>query len=237
MGDKNGAIIVASGLGKRFGSQLPKQFHKIFSLPVWYYSVKSFAESKMINDIVIVAHPGYVEEVEQSANAHFKNLVKTHIVPGGVERYNSVYNGLIFFRDNLGYAANSIIAVHDAVRCLISSDLVVKNIDDAQKYGSSIVYTDSEDTLKYREGSKVSIIDRNKVMRIQTPQSACLLQLIESFEHGFSTNFNGTDESSFLEHNNIVVHYTEGEKSNIKITKPEDILFAEIYLKLKGALV
>lgn len=218
-------IIVASGKGKRFGGDIPKQYIKINGKPIWYYSVKSFLNS--CKNIIVVVHEDYVNEVSKNVSDFFKNsLSKIRVIKGGKERYNSVLNGL----NALKTESNSLVAIHDSVRALIKKETINGAFEMAQKKGNAVVYAPVVDTIKINNNKNYSIVDRDKLLAIQTPQIAKLGDLKKSIEFGVENGFLGTDDSSFLENYGKKISYFKGDKSNIKLTTKEDLDYFIFYI-------
>ncbi len=221
---KKSCIIVASGVGKRFGGNVPKQYTIINQKEVWYYSVNAFI--KRCDEVIIVVHADYLAEVTKKSEEYFKeDFYKISVVEGGKERYNSVYNGLLAIKDK-----NSFVAVHDSVRALVSKKVIDGAFEVANSNGNAVVYAPVVDTIKFNDNGKYNLIDRDKLLSIQTPQIFKACDLMNAIEKGIKENFNGTDDSSFMEKYYGKIFYFEGEKSNIKLTTKEDLDYFTFYI-------
>jgi 2-C-methyl-D-erythritol 4-phosphate cytidylyltransferase len=212
------AIIVAGGSGIRMGGSLPKQFILLDEKPVLYYTIKTFLESYEDLQIILVLPVGYTDMGQEIIDAYF-DKDRIRITAGGDTRFQSVKNGLALVSDE------SIIFVHDGVRCLISPQLIHRCYTQAVETGTAIPAVVSKDSIRLIREDGNEAYDRNKVMLIQTPQTFHSKILIPAFQIDYKDKF--TDEASVVEAFGMKVSLVEGEDSNIKITKPLDLLLAE----------
>lgn len=212
------AVIVAGGQGLRMQNAIPKQFLPLNDKPILYYSINAFAAAIPGIRIVLVlpkSHFSYANSVLR----HFSSGIDITITEGGNNRFESVKNGLADTTES------DIIFVHDGVRPLISSELIHTCYAAAQEFGSAIpvvAVTDSIRQIDEQSGSKT--VDRESLRAVQTPQTFKGSVLLPAFEQAYQLSF--TDEASVVEQYGIKVHLVAGEKSNLKITTPEDLLFA-----------
>lgn len=212
------AIIVAGGSGIRMGGSLPKQFILLDEKPVLYYTIKTFLESYEDLQIILVLPVGYTDMGQEIIDAYF-DKDRIRITAGGDTRFQSVKNGLALVSDE------SIIFVHDGVRCLVSSQLIHRCYTQAVETGTAIPAVVSKDSIRLIRDDGNEAYDRNKVMLIQTPQTFHSKILIPAFQIDYKDKF--TDEASVVEAFGMKVSLVEGEDTNIKITKPLDLLLAE----------
>lgn len=212
------AVIVAGGQGLRMQNAVPKQFLPLNGKPILYYSIKAFMEAVPGIRIVLVlpkAHFSYANSVLQ----HFTSGIDITIVEGGANRFESVKNGLKETRET------DIIFVHDGVRPLLSAQLIATCLAAAKAYGNAIPVVPVTDSIRQITGDNDSMtVDRELLRAVQTPQTFQGSVLLPAFEQAYLESF--TDEASVVEEFGIKVHLVAGEKSNLKITTPEDILFA-----------
>lgn len=212
------AVIVAGGQGLRMQNAVPKQFLPLNGKPVLYYAINAFAEAIPGIRIVLVlpqSHFSYANSVLQ----HFSSGIDITIVAGGSSRFESVKNGLS------GTKEADIIFVHDGVRPLISTTLIQNCYAAAKEFGSAIPVVPVTDSIRQVDeqlGSKM--VDRESLRAVQTPQTFKGAVLLPAFDQPYQPGF--TDEASVVEQYGVKVHLVAGEKSNLKITTPEDILFA-----------
>ncbi len=222
---KNYAIILASGSGKRFNNNLPKQFTKINGKTVLEYSIEAFENSELIDGIILVIHPEYRDlACEIIKNNSYKKVLK--IVNGGEERKDSSYIGVNSVDDT---EAN--ILIHDCARPFVSQDIIKNCVEALNVYEAVAVAIPTSDTIiKVNDGIITDIPQRNSMMRIQTPQ--CFRLSLIKKAHELSKNDNNfTDDCGLvLKHNLSEIHIVEGAEKNIKITTSEDIDFAKFIL-------
>jgi 2-C-methyl-D-erythritol 4-phosphate cytidylyltransferase len=215
------AIIVAGGTGSRMGSDLPKQFMLLKDKPVLYYSLKTFLDAYDDLEIILILPAAFTNIGEEIIDAYFdKERIK--IAFGGETRFQSVKNGL-----NL-VEKESIVFVHDAVRCLASVDLVRRCYELAMQTGTAVPVIPSKDSVRILNEDGNEVVDRNKVMLVQTPQVFHSKILLPAFDIDYKDKF--TDEATVVEAYGLRVSLAEGEETNIKITKPIDLLIAESLL-------
>ncbi|MFY8128498.1 MAG: 2-C-methyl-D-erythritol 4-phosphate cytidylyltransferase [Chitinophagaceae bacterium] len=216
------AVIVAGGNGTRMGSVIPKQFLLINEKPLIYYSIKAFVDA--FEDIqIIVVLPKEHFNNNSTLQSYFKQ--KIEFVEGGATRFYSVKNGL-FAIENEG-----VVFVHDAVRCLLSPNLIKTCFDTCLAKGNAIPVIDCVDSMRQINASTSSIIDRNSLKVVQTPQTFFVKDLQLAFSKPYQPSF--TDEASVAEASQQTIHLCEGESFNLKITTPIDLIVAENILNKK----
>lgn len=217
------AIIVAGGTGSRMGGNLPKQFMPLHDKPVLYYSLKAFLDAYDDMEIILVLPAAFTDMGEEIIDAYFdKERIK--ITVGGDTRFQSVKNGLALVE------GESIIFVHDAVRCLVSINLIHRCYDLAMETGSAVPVIPSKDSVRILNADGNGVIDRDKVMLVQTPQTFHSKILLPAFKIDYKDKF--TDEATVVEAYGIGVSLAEGEETNIKITRPVDLIVAEKMISL-----
>ena len=223
---KKTAIIVAGGTGQRMGATLPKQFLTIEGKSILLHTLSQFVTAFWDINFVIVLPADFIQEgqnliASSGFNQHFQ------FVAGGDTRFQSVKNGLA------QADSESIVFVHDAVRCLLTPDLIQRCYQQAIEKGSAIPAVSSTDTIRITEGTKHHIVDRTNVMMIQTPQTFNAALLKKAFEQDYQPAF--TDEANVLEASGKEVYLIEGEYENIKITRPLDLAIAEYILAKRAS--
>jgi 2-C-methyl-D-erythritol 4-phosphate cytidylyltransferase len=223
---KKTAIIVAGGTGQRMGTALPKQFLAIEGKSILLHTVDQFVSAFSDINFVIVLPADYIHEGENLIAA--SGLSQSfQFVAGGDTRFQSVKNGLA------QADPASIVFVHDAVRCLLTPDLIQRCYQQAVEKGSAIPAVSSTDTVRIIEGTKHHVVDRANVMMIQTPQTFNAAILKKAFEQAYQPSF--TDEANVLEASGNEVYLIEGEHENIKITRPLDLAIAEYILAKRAS--
>ena len=215
---KKFAVLVAGGSGTRMNTELPKQFLSVNERPVLYYTIKSFLEAFDDIHIILVLPQNYIELGNEIVSSYFSNT-NIEITAGGSSRFHSVKNGLSKVE------IDSVVFVHDAVRCLVSNDLIIRCYNQAVDLGSAIPAINSKDSIRIVEDGVNRSVNRSDIRLIQTPQVFKSDVLLNAFELPYQDFF--TDEASVVEHSGHKVELIEGEQNNIKITYPIDIVIAE----------
>jgi 2-C-methyl-D-erythritol 4-phosphate cytidylyltransferase len=226
---KKYAIIVAGGTGRRMGSTLPKQFLLLHDKPVLYYTLKAFLEAYDDLQIVLVLPEDYSDIGKEVIDAYF-DYSRIQVTFGGETRFHSVQNGLRLVREEC------IIFVHDAVRCLVSQDLIHECYDHASIMGTAVPVVRPKDSIRIlnEESNDNEVLDRNKIVMVQTPQTFHSKILLPAFNIDYKEQF--TDEATVVESFGLKISLVEGDEYNIKITKPFDLLVAEVLLEKMNLL-
>ncbi len=219
---KKYVIIVAGGTGTRMGGNIPKQFMLLKNKPVLYYTLKTFLEVYDDLHIILVLPLDFTDMGQEIIDAYF-DKDRIRITAGGDTRFQSVKNGLALVVEE------SIIFVHDGVRCLVSEELIHRCYEQAVETGTAIPAVISKDSVRMLNDEGSEAFDRNKVMLIQTPQTFHSKILLPAFQIDYKDKF--TDEASVVEAYGIKVALVQGEENNIKITRPIDLLIAEKMLE------
>ena len=209
------------------GTQLPKQFLLLEGKPVLWYTVQRFLESFTDLEIVLVLPEAHRELGNQLLEAYFPGKA-IRMVVGGSTRFESVRNGLQTIEPG------GIVFVHDAVRCLLSAQLIQRCYQHALEYGSAIPAVVATDSIRVVSGSENQVADRNQIRLIQTPQTFRTDLLLEAFSKATHNQY--TDEATVVEAMGIPVYLLDGEYENIKITRPTDLLLAAAILQQSSSL-
>ena len=213
-----GVIIVAGGKGTRIGGNIPKQFRIVAGQPLLARTINTFAAALPAARIVVVLPAAYID-FWKDISARF-NVARHTITEGGEQRFHSVKAGLAALPADTGY-----VAVHDAVRAMCSKKLIIRALQCAIDHGSAIPAITPVDSFRIATSDGTSIIDRNSLRIIQTPQIFRFAELLKAYDTDFDPDF--TDDASVAERAGIMVTLCEGERNNLKITTPEDIIIAE----------
>lgn len=226
------AIIPAAGLGKRFGGGKGKTFRSLLGLPIVVRTLEAFQRSELIDGIV----PVFREEELQFAAGLIERygLTKVRkIAAGGVERQDSVYNGLKALEGKA-----SIVVIHDGARPLVDVSLIEDSIRALNNCAGVITAVPVKDTIKTatRPGGSKNIYvqgtpDRSILWSVQTPQTFRLNKLLEAYEKAYAEGFYATDDAALIERYGGRVKIVMGSYRNLKITTPEDLMVAETFLK------
>lgn len=215
-------IITAGGKGTRMGSDIPKQFLELNGLPVMMHTIKAFSDySKNIKFVLVL--PEDCMDDWARIEGQFPLKIDYKICPGGDTRFDSVKNGLGMIE------GDGLVAIHDAVRPLISVSLISECFLLAAQTGNAIPVIPLQDSIMELSGDESRPIDRDKFRSVQTPQVFDLGLIRKAYEQAYRSSF--TDDASVAQSFGAKIHLLEGEKRNIKITTQEDLLLAEAYLK------
>ena len=219
-------IIVAGGQGVRMNSDTPKQFMIVNNLPVIMHSMMAFYRYNPFCKQIIV-----LPEKQLSV---WMDLTSKHPLPfsfsianGGETRFHSVKSGLELIKNSEG-----IVSVHDAVRMLVSNNIISSAYTKANEFGSAIPCVPLKDSVRRIKNDTNNFIDRNDLVRIQTPQAFHVSILKEAYQQPYQSFF--TDDASVVETRGLKLHLFEGEESNIKITEPIDLIVADAILKSRN---
>lgn len=218
------AVIVAGGSGTRMGSVIPKQLLEINNKPILIYTIESFFQAFEEIRIILVLPNSFLEIGKQLMDEYFPNKLIS-CVSGGATRFESVKEGLSLI------SSKSIIFVHDAVRCLVSPNLIKLAYQTALTNGTAIPVVPIKDSIRMVKNNLSSVIDRNLLRAIQTPQTFKSDILLPAFNQPFDIAF--TDEATVVEKMGHIVTLFPGEDINIKITVPADLELAKIVVSGK----
>ncbi|HEY0731728.1 MAG TPA: 2-C-methyl-D-erythritol 4-phosphate cytidylyltransferase [Chitinophagaceae bacterium] len=212
------AIVVAGGTGSRMGNTIPKQFLLLRDKPVLYYTIQTFLEAYSDLQVILVLPEAFTDMGAEIIDAFFDHS-RIKITAGGETRFNSVKNGLKLVD------SDSIVFVHDGVRCLVTPELIRRCYLKALENGSAIPVIPAKDSVRIIGEEDNESIDRSKVVLVQTPQTFHSRILLPAFEIDYKERF--TDEATVVEAYGLKIELVEGEETNIKITKPSDLVIAE----------
>lgn len=217
------AIIVAAGSGSRLKSAKPKQFLEVAGKPVVVHAIERFQAARSIDSIVLVLAPEHANSFDSSG---FSKIAK--IVAGGATRAESVRNGL-------EAAAEGYVAVHDGARPLVTVDEIERTVAKAKEAGAACLVASVTDTIKaVRSNEIVGTVEREDLRRALTPQVFSTEVLRRAFDEADLSD-SITDECSLVEMLGYPIATVEGSSQNIKITHPEDLVWAEALLQeLRG---
>jgi len=227
--EKCTAIVLAAGQGKRMGTTIQKQYLELKGKPVLFYSLNVFQNSEIIDEIVLVVG----ENQEEYCREHI--VVKYHldkvkeIVPGGSERYYSVWNGLQAMKEE-GY-----VFIHDGARPFVTEEIIQRAYEEVKQHKACVVGMPVKDTIKIADtnGFAKETPDRNYVWMIQTPQVFEVPLIKKAYsEIVKKKDIAVTDDAMVVEQiYGMQVKLVKGSYENIKITTPEDIKVANEFLE------
>lgn len=189
--------------------------------PVLMHTIEAFHKSDYNPEIIVVLNVDFHQYWENLCVLH--NFSFPHqLVKGGTHRFDSVKNGIKAIK------SKAIIAIHDAVRPLLSSQLIDRSFQEASLSGNAVTAIKSRDSVRQQIGKHTIPLNREEIYLIQTPQTFSSDIIKKAYRQEFRNEF--TDDASVAEHSGIKINLIEGEYRNFKITFPEDIRLAEIYL-------
>ena len=219
------AVIVAGGTGQRMKSTTPKQFIQLGGQPLLVHTIRSFLNAYADMQLVVVLPASHEMQGKLILDEYYPD-VSIQLTTGGETRFHSVQNGLSFVKEE------SIVFVHDGVRCLVSDSLIQRCYETALKEGSAIPALRSSDSIRIRTKEGHRPHDRNEIYLVQTPQTFHSSWILPAFQQVYDPSF--TDEATVVETKGRTLTLVEGEESNIKITRPVDLLIASQWLSLRG---
>lgn len=226
----NTAIIVAGGSGTRMNHSVRKQYLSLDGIPVLKRTLDTFACCDVIDRICLVVPEEDIDYCNEKILILSESRKPIRVVAGGVERQQSVYNGITSYDD---FKENDILIIHDGVRPFIGLAEIEKCIHAAIEYDASITAIPAVDTIKQTGPDNFidTTIDRKNIWLAQTPQAFKYKLLITAHNHAIENGITGTDDSSLVEMTGGKVKIIEGQRSNIKITTQEDLIIAEALVR------
>lgn len=218
-------IIPAAGMGKRMKAGMNKQFIQLQSIPVIIHTLSIFENDTLCDGIILVINPNEKNIFHQLIETYHikKVLVMVH---GGSERQESVYNGLQSVENT------EIVLVHDGARPFVKTALIHQLVETAIEKGAATVAVPMKDTIKrVKDYQVIETIDRSSLWAIQTPQAFHVSLLLHAHKQAIQDGFLGTDDASLVERSGHTVAIVVGDYRNIKLTTPDDLIFAKAILE------
>lgn len=215
------ALIVAGGSGKRMGADIPKQFLELGGRPLLMHTIERFRQFDKDIEIITVLPENQIihwRELQEK----FKFNVPQTMVKGGKSRFHSVKNGLEFIE------SPGLVAIHDGVRPFVSNDTIKRCFDTASRLGNAVPVILPSDTLRLIADEASTPLDRLQVRLVQTPQVFNTSLLIDAYKQEYLPEF--TDDAMVVERTGVRINLVEGNRENIKITNPEDLLISNAFL-------
>jgi 2-C-methyl-D-erythritol 4-phosphate cytidylyltransferase len=218
---KNSCIIVAGGTGSRMGGEIPKQFLLVKGIPVLMYTIRNFYEfDKSLQLILVLPENELTNWNSLCLNHDFK--IPHQLIAGGDTRFQSVKNGLSLAQDC------DLIAVHDGVRPLVSHETLSRCFNCAGEKGAAIPVLPANESVREGSMSESVPVDRSRYFMVQTPQVFKASIIKAGYQQEWIPEF--TDDASVVEHSGVPVKLVMGNRENIKITFPEDLQIAALFL-------
>ena len=233
------AILLSAGTGKRMNSKVAKQYLNLLGKPVIWYSLQTIQQSEVIDECILVTGADDVEYVRKDIVERYHFSKVSHIVAGGAERYDSVYNALVTMH-KYSEGMEGYVFIHDGARPFLSEEIIASCYECVEQYKACVVGMPVKDTIKIadEEGFAAQTPDRKRVWQVQTPQVfdkqlayEAYMRLYECREELRKKKINITDDAMVVE--TVLGHpvkLVEGSYRNIKITTPEDLDVAEAFL-------
>lgn len=232
----NIALIIAGGVGSRMGQIIPKQFIKIYDKPVIVYTMEAFQRHPDIDAIEVVCLDGWQDKVYEYAKQYGITKLE-NIVSGGVCGQKSIRNGLFDIAERYKGDADVVVLVHDAIRPMLSQEIISDNLRVCRQYGNAItVVPCTAAMLKTKDGlSSEEQVPRDYLKITQTPQSFFLNDLIEAHKEAEEKGIvNSVASCTLFIELGKKLYMSNGSEKNIKLTTPDDIDIFKALLNLKS---
>jgi len=229
----NIAIVIAGGSGQRMKQEIPKQFLNVNDKPVIIYTLEAFQCHPDIDEIGVVCIDGWHDILRAYARQYKIDKLKW-VIPGGKNGQDSIRNGVI--EAERRYSGNDILLVHDAIRPLVSHDIISDCIVQCRKHGSAISCLPCNTAVLHIDGDEMSenVVPRHELAMTQTPQALPVSKFVSIHKEAL---LRGIDNSiatcTLMIELGERVHFSMGSETNIKLTTPEDLLIFKALLNLK----
>ncbi|MCU0589986.1 MAG: 2-C-methyl-D-erythritol 4-phosphate cytidylyltransferase [Desulfobacterales bacterium] len=225
--DRVYALIVAGGKGARFSRGLPKQYVALAGVPILIRTLRAFDECDVIDRLIVAVPPEDIAFVRDTIIGPAGLCKSVSVIAGGPRRQDSVFNGLATIP-----LEASLVVIHDAVRPLVTGEVITACVDAARRYGACIAALPVWDTLKRisDSGCIEATLPRERVWMAQTPQVFRLDLIRAAHERAHREEVPVTDDASMVERMGAAVHVVPGSQRNIKITTLEDLDLAAALL-------
>ncbi|MDY5105442.1 MAG: IspD/TarI family cytidylyltransferase [Megasphaera elsdenii] len=231
----NIAVVFAGGSGVRMGAGIPKQFLEINGQPIIVHTLKLFQYHKLIDKIYLAVLEDYINYMKDLIDEYRLTKVVS-IIPGGETAQDTIYNALK--KVECENPDDSTVLIHDGVRPFVSYEVITKNIESVEKYGTAITVTPCFETIIISsDGIDVNDVPyRKNTYSAQAPQSFILKDIIQAHDQirKLPTKYkNMVDACTIFNHLGRSVHLVEGNRGNIKVTTPEDVFIFRALLQFK----
>ena len=239
---RNTAIVLAAGQGKRMHSKVQKQFLEIRGYPVLYYSLRCFQESPLIQDIILVTGEESISYCKEEIVQKYGFTKVSAVIPGGKERYDSVYNGLKEIARLEIADEDACVYIHDGARPCVDAELLNECKTNVEVYRACVPAVPVKDTIKIVDsyGFSADTPKRSSLMAVQTPQCFGFIDALKAYSDMENAAAVGADISDITDDAMVVERFAgirvklcKGSYNNIKVTTPEDIVTLENMLRIK----
>jgi 2-C-methyl-D-erythritol 4-phosphate cytidylyltransferase len=226
--DRTVAVIPAAGMGIRMGGARAKQFIEVDGVPLLAWTLAPFQRSSAVDALIVVSPADEVEYCEREIVKRFGLSKVRRVVPGGPRRQDSVRQGILASMGEYG-----LVLIHDGVRPVLDEIFIDRIVAQAKQWGSVVAGLPARDTVKEVDAERlvVKTYDRNQVWLVQTPQVFPYPVIWEAHERALRERWVATDDGSLVERLGVAVRVVEGSERNIKITTPNDLVLARLFLK------
>lgn len=219
----NVGLLIAGGSGNRMHQDIPKQFITVNERPVIIYTLEAFEKHPEINAIAVVCIEGW-EQVLWAYAKQFNITKLKYIIPGGKNGQDSIRNGV--FELEKHFAPEDIVLIHDAIRPMVSAEIISNNIRIARKFGNAITVIPCAEAIMKTENGMVSTgsYSRDKLKRTQTPQAFHIKDICDLHRKALEVgNTNSVASCTLMIEMGKQVYFSAGSEKNIKLTTVEDI--------------
>ncbi len=219
-------VVAAAGVGKRMGSNIPKQFLEYKGKPLYINAVKELVKTDIVTDIIIVTSTENIQKVKEHCKMFEKSNIK--VIGGGKERQDSIYNAIKYIKQTAGN--NDIIGIQDGARPHLKREYIedtYKKLIDTKDAAGIVVGVPVKDTVKIldSEGNIKETPQRKHLFAAHTPQIFYAKEIINAYEKAYTDGYYGTDDASLVERVEKKVLVFVGSYDNIKITTVEDLIY------------
>lgn len=220
-------IIPAGGMGERLGEALPKALVPLCGIPLLVRTLSAFLPLGLADTAVVTIPAGHESSIAALLEEAFPDNHIT-LVPGGVERQDSVRNALAALRSD-----TELVAIHDAARPFVTGDAVEASFEAAARVGAATVAVPAIDTILVSDGDGYlsETPDRSTVWYCQTPQTFQVAIIREAHETALRKSFQGTDDATLVRRCGQSVKLVRGDFTNLKVTTPTDMIIAETFIE------
>lgn len=224
-------LVPAAGMGRRMGTTLSKQYLNLNGRPILAHTLSLFDNHPLVEHIYPILPPDELDYCRENILAPGGFGKIRRLVPGGLERQDSVRNGLKAMREDDLDQPERVVLIHDGVRPLFNPAMIAELVALIQEQGACVVGVPAKDTIKQVENNQIrSTPDRRALWLAQTPQGFQYRLIDEAFSYADARGYRATDDAALLELMGQPVAMLKGDYRNIKVTTPEDLVIATALL-------
>jgi len=225
---KSYAVLLGGGSGRRMESSVNKVFLPLRGVPAIIRSLAPF--TALCEGAVVVAAEHEIDNMNAILRRYGMSRFVKAVVPGGIERQHSVWNGLQALPEDA-----ECVLIHDGARALVTEEVIQRAMQSVEEHGSGIASIPVVDTIKRAEtdGLVIETPDRSSLYAMQTPQAFRVPLIMEAHKKAQQDGFLGTDDAALLEHAGMPVYLSQGDRENLKLTTPMDLKLAELLLNMR----